>query len=114
MTKRHILTATLLGCFIALTSAAWAGGLPDYYPSTFNKWGIIDRLDISRGEIVVNDTLMHISDNVKVHTTSTRFASVRALGKGAIIGVIFSTTSSVKRMIDEIWILPDDYSAGSD
>jgi len=113
MNKSTAIIALIFGSLM-ISATGWADNLPDYYPSSFHRWGVIDRLDIAGGDVVVNDTLMHISENVKIHTPNTQFATVHALNKGAKIGVAFSTTSPVKRMIDEIWILPGDYGASSE
>lgn len=112
MNTSRITILAFLGSFV-IAAAAWADTLPAHYPSSFNRWGNIDRIDIARGDIVINDMLMHIAENVRIHTPHIRFATVHALGKGVKIGYTFSTTSPVSRLIDEIWLLPKDYGTGT-
>jgi len=81
--------------------------LPDYYPEKFQKAGTIDRVDIRRGDIVINDSLKQLSMNARVHSLTTEFSSVQRLRAGMKIG--YATTSiNGKSQITEIWILSDN------
>lgn len=109
MTIRNILTAALLGYFIALTSLAWADALPDYYPPSFRTWGVLEMVNIEGGAAVINDMAMTLSDNVHVYTLNSRFASVQSLQAGMKVGVVMSTSGNGNPLITDIWVLPDDY-----
>ena len=109
MTKRHIITAALLGCFISLTSLTWASDLPDYYPPTFRTWGTLDMVDIESGAAVINDLEMTLSDNIHVYTVNSQFAAVQVLEPDMKVGVVMSIDGNGVPLITDIWVLPDDY-----
>ncbi len=91
-----------------LSLSVSASTLPGYYPDKFPATGTINRIDIKRGEIVLNDSLLKISNNAKVHNLNTEFSTVQTLRSRMNIG--FSVTSiNGKPLVTEIWVLPNNY-----
>lgn len=94
-----------LCCLLLVTTPTWADKLPDYYPDSFDGRGTIDLLDIGSGSIVISDTRMQLSSQLKVHSLNTRFSSLKSLHKGMNVGVDLGGN----KVINEIWILPRNY-----
>jgi len=94
----------LLTLFSLSVSAA---ALPDYYPKAFQMNGTIDRVDLKRGIIVINDMLWSLSMNVKVHSLNTEFSSIRTLRSGMKMGFTMNSING-KNQITEIWLLPNN------
>lgn len=101
---------TLSGFILALTlfGAAHAGKLPTYYPEHFQGSGIIDRIDFGSGEIVVNDSLLALSDTATLNSLSKEGDSLGRLHKGVRIGYRYDNIDGLK-LITTIWLLPSNY-----
>ncbi len=56
----------------------------------FDHEGVIDRLDLKRGEIVVADEYFVLSSDLRVYSLSGALLSAKSLQEGITIGV-FST-----------------------
>jgi len=84
---------------------SWADNMPDYYPDSFDRWGIIDMVDVSTMHIVINDARMQLSPQIKVHSLNTRFSTINTLRRGMKVGMGLAD----RKIIDEIWILPRNY-----
>ena len=106
-----------LAIAIALTAnLAWSSeysrshgisGLPDYYSKSFQEQGIFQGFERSGGTVLISARRYKLSNNIKVHTLNTEFASANSLRSGK--DVAFQTDGSVgkTRIITEIWILPE-------
>ena len=104
-----LMTAWLAG------GAAWAAdNLPKYYPDHFDRGGVIDRVDVGAGQIVINDMLYTLSSDTAVHTPATRFATPGDLRPGMTIGVRIARNLPGMRPVAEIWVLSDGKDAGND
>jgi hypothetical protein len=99
----------VLALGLAASLPAMSGSLPDYYPAKFDRWGVIDALDLGNQIIVVNDAQIHVARDLQVHTLNTRFATARTLTRGMKIG--FGTTGSrgLTGPVTEVWVLPVGY-----
>jgi hypothetical protein len=99
----------LLAGAVALSLPAIAAGLPDYYPERFDRWGVIDQLDLDNQIIVVNDVNIRVTRGLRIYTVNTRFASLQSLKPGMKVG--FGTTGSraINGAVSEVWVLPADY-----
>lgn len=97
-------------CAMALSLPAISANLPEYYPAVFDRWGMIDQIDLDHQIIVVNDINIHVARDLQVHTVNTRFATAQTLKPGIKIG--FGTTGSraTTGTVAEVWILPADYT----
>jgi len=69
--------------------------------------GNIDQINIVKGEIIINDMQMLLSKTAKVHNPDKKFSSSRDLRQGMNIK-FNSTIMDKKRMITEVWVLPDN------
>lgn len=108
--KHFLIQTKSLVLLILLSFSATATTLPDYYPKVISMSGTIDRIDIKRGEIVVNDMPWRLSMNAKVHSLITEFSSIQTLRRGMKVGFEMSSING-KIQVAEIWILPDDYTS---
>jgi hypothetical protein len=106
----HIHKLMLLICAMAMSLPAISAKLPEYYPEAFDRWGVIDQIDLDNRIIVVNDKNVRVALDLKVYTVNTRFATPRSLQPGMIVG--FGTTGSraITGAVSEIWVLPADYT----
>ncbi len=100
---------TILLCSLGIVSTVWGAELPAYYPKVLPPMsGIIDRIDIKRGELVVNDIHWMLSMNTKVHSLNTEFSSLRTLRSGMKVS-IDTRSMNGKAQVTEIWILPTNF-----
>lgn len=108
--KLQSLRLAILICSLALNLSAFAAGLPDYYPQRFDRWGIIDQVDLDSRILVINDVSVKIAHDLHVYTMNTRFAAPQSLKRGMKVG--FGTTGSraLTGAVSELWILPADYT----
>ncbi|MGE0372409.1 MAG: hypothetical protein AB7Q01_11040 [Gammaproteobacteria bacterium] len=100
----------LLAGALALCFPAFAASLPDYYPERFDRWGVIDQVNLDRQIIVINDVNVRVTRDLRVYTVNTRFAALQSLKPGMKVG--FGTTGSraLSGAVSEVWILPSDYT----
>lgn len=100
--------------FLALVvsgSIGWAQAhkLPAYYPATFDNIGVVDRIGAKRDSIVIGDVFFRLSTQALVHGLRSQKVTLGWVEQGTRLG--FSTAGD---FITEIWILPNDYSTGSE
>ena len=96
--------------FLLLTGIVQGNELPAHYPVTFDHQGTIDRLSLRENEIVIDDTLLTLSLNIKVHTLNKKLSTVRALKKAMKVGFTSIQSDTGNRKIIELWALPPSYS----
>ncbi|MCC6208051.1 MAG: hypothetical protein IT488_07850 [Gammaproteobacteria bacterium] len=104
----------LMAGAMALGSLAFAAGLPDYYPEKFDRWGVIDQLDLENRVIVVNDVGIKIAHDLRIYTTNTRFAAPQSLKPGMRIGFGTTGSRSLAGPVTEVWVLPPNYTPTRD
>lgn len=93
-------TGTAFGRGQTVTSE---GGLPDYYPASFQNTGIISAF--SGSSIVIGGLSYSLSPNVLIHSTMTEFSSRYDLTAGKEVGFTLNSSGNTQS-ITEIWILP--------
>ena len=90
----------------AVMSMPYAAEAPSSYPPMFQAMGHISRLDIKGQTVVINDMSYRLTADAKVHTPSTKFATLSDLSEGMMVGVKFSSTGVGRPEVTEIWVLP--------
>lgn len=95
---------------LVLSLPAFATDLPDYYPESFDRWGMINQVDLDNLVIVVNDINIHVTRDLRVNTPNTRFALGRSLQPGMKIGFGTSGSRAITGPVPEVWVLPADYA----
>lgn len=103
-------TFLIVAGLLAYAGLSTAGGLPSYYPESFNVVGALGRLDLRNGEAVIGDSLYHLSATTPVHTLTSQSATLNALAPGSLTGCQVIRDAKGRRFITEIWVLPDSYS----
>jgi hypothetical protein len=82
-----------------------SSGLPEYYPTNFQKTGIIR--DVAQDDtLVISGLKYRLTPDTKIHTTRNEFSSRWSLKKGEEVGFTFTTDASNHRTVSEIWLLP--------
>lgn len=109
--KKSFYTGLAALCAMIASLPVLAANLPDYYPEQFDRWGVIDQLDLGNLVIVVNDQNIHVARNLQVHTLNTRFATGQSLQPGMKIGFGTSGSRALSGAVSEVWVLPADYTA---
>ncbi len=103
-----LLVAVSMACLAAppeRSGVRSAEGLPEYYPSTFQKTGVIR--DVAPDDtLVISGLKYHLTPDTKIHTTRNEFSSRWSLKSGEEVGISFSTDGANRRTISEIWLLP--------
>jgi len=102
----NILKKILMILALAGTAgAAGAGQLPGYYPGQFDHKGVVTRA--ANGQtIMINAMRYKLDSNVRVHSLTTEFSSVRALTAGSDIAYRADEDRNGKVTVTEIWVLP--------
>jgi hypothetical protein len=108
--NKHINTILLLICAMGLSLPALSANLPDYYPPAFDRWGVVNQVDLDNRVIVVNDINIHVVFDLKVHTVNTRFATSQSLQPGMVVGFGTSGSRAISGAVSEIWVLPAAYT----
>lgn len=76
--------------------------LPKHYPSRFDRQGIM-RSVVKAGKVMIGGTRYTVSPNVRVHTLTTRNASVYALQENTEVGIKLDPAG---QNVMAIWVLP--------
>ncbi len=109
----QIIVSLLIG-FLSVASLAAApersslrstSGLPEYYPSEFQKTGIIREVNTD-DTLVISGLKYHLTPNTAIHTTNNQFSSRWSLKTGEEVGFTYSDDATNRRTISEIWTLP--------
>jgi len=99
--------ALSLMIIFSLTGAAFADGLPSYYPDQgFSRTGRVDALYKKERRVVIDDIPYPISNTVVVHSLSARNDSLARIRGG--VRVAFRVGNG--REIEEFWLLPGNYN----
>ena len=87
--------------------ATMAAELPSWYPSPdqFQMIGKIDWISNRSGAIVIGDREFTLDENVVIHSLEREHEHKRALNKGKKCAF----SSNGRKIINEIWILPEHY-----
>jgi hypothetical protein len=80
-------------------------GLPDYYPTNYQKTGIIRDVRVD-DTLVISGLKYRLTADTKIHTTRNQFSTRWALKTGEEAGFSFTTDAAGQRTISEIWLLP--------
>jgi len=92
-------------CQFLLISFAQGAGFPENYQmDSHYRVGVIDRVDLPKGKLIVNDSVYTISDQLKVYSVTSAKTSSGRLFKGSKIG--FRLSHPTGNNIEEIWLLP--------
>ena len=88
-----------------MSTLAMAQKFPSYYPEKgFNETGIIDGVNLGRGEIIIDDSVYRVSPKAVVRSLSSKEDSMARLRVGTNVG--FKARGG---MITEFWLLPASY-----
>ncbi|MFQ6023928.1 MAG: hypothetical protein ACE5NW_14510 [Acidiferrobacterales bacterium] len=103
-----ILGATILAGTLAFGPAPTAQAATPVAALTanFDQEGTIDRLDLKRSEIVVDDNYFVLSSRLRVYAGDGRPVSAKVLKQGMTIGFTASRDGSGQQSIFEILIVP--------
>lgn len=103
--KNPIIYTGLAAALFITTSGTSLAGLPHYYPDDIPYSGTVSR--VSDNTIIVNASAYRLDPNVRVHTLSTSFGSIRSLSNSTPIGFTKTSDRSGNRVITEIWVMPE-------
>ena len=90
----------------AIALGAIAKRLPFYYPEEFPRTGMVERMDVAKRVVVINDTIYFLSDRIVIHTVSSEFDTLDKVGMGVQIGFKLTGAGSGQPVITEAWVLP--------
>jgi len=92
---------------LILTSlSVQAEPVPAYYPKFFPNSGVVSEINIGAGTMVVQDKRVFFGNDLRVHTTRTRSASMLNIQPGTRIGYKYTPDAQGRPMVFEIWVLP--------
>lgn len=105
---KTLLTPLLLLALLTPTAATFAAaGLPDHYPESFERVGIINEILANERILVIEGIRVPIRPNLRVFTPRSRFDDVTDLRTGMKVG--FDGGRSASDPVDRLWMLPLDY-----
>lgn len=114
MSYRNLLQLILAATFVTFLSTGMAFGrgetvssdtaLPDYYPASFQKTGVINGAGAG-GSLNISGLSYRLSPNVLIHSTMTEHSSRYELVSGKEVGFTLNSDAN-SRTITEIWVLP--------
>ena len=90
-----------------------ASDLPEYYPSRFDRTGVLQEFDRRHNRLVINATAYGYGSGLRVHTLRAASVSVHSLKVGSDLGFTFELNRRGQRIITQIWVLPKGYVRGS-
>lgn len=103
-------SAMSLALILGAGYAAASPGLPEYYPDYYDQIGTLNGINTQDKFIVINDMTNPIAIDLKVHTPTTRFGTLRSLRPGMRVGTTTIGETGQRRVVTDIWVLPADYS----
>jgi len=86
-----------------------AGALPDYYPESFGRVGMINEVLANERILVIDGVRVPIKPTLRVLTERTRNETVDALRSGMKVG--FDPGEKPSDPLTRIWVLPLDWPA---
>lgn len=105
---------TLLGFVTAiflLLGQPVLAAFPDWYPKEgFPHEGKIDHVSMKNKTVVIRDYEYHFLDSTVVHSLSEESDSLARLRQGANVGFTFDKDAQGRKLIREIWLLPENYT----
>lgn len=105
-----LVTATCL-----LLAQPLLAGFPSWYPKEgFSHYGKVDEVTMGNKTIIIEDYEYHFSDSTIVHSMSEKSDSLARLRKGANIGFTFDKSAQGHKLIQEIWLLPENFTQPDD
>lgn len=99
----RFLPAPILLAILASVGPAGAADLPDYYPDSFEHWGVINEVLGNERTLVVDGVRVTVKSTLRVYTPRSRFDQIDDLRATMPIG--FNGTEP----LGEIWVLPPGY-----
>ncbi len=106
LTINYLYVAGLLFC--SLTAAAMDfDDLPAYYPEHFNYVGHVDRLDIARRVVVIEDQLIHVPHGTAIFSRHSQNELISSLTPGTRIGYSIQGGGRNAVLLNAAWIIPE-------
>ncbi len=104
--RHHPLLMALIFTVALFTTSTQAGGLPGYYPETFQWLGTINEIDAGNRAIVIRDAFFPLAKEVKVYTPRSQYATLQSLRPGMRVGCRLETDERGVKVVSAIWVLP--------
>ncbi len=105
--KPYNLKLTALLFLLTTPFNIYADSLPSGISITLGNMGSIDRINVAKGEIVINDMHMLLSSTIKIHSPTKKISTRRELQQGMKIN-FKSAIVGQKIMVTEMWVLPNN------
>lgn len=105
--KTLLTTLLFLALLTPASNTLAAAGLPDYYPQTFERVGVIKEILANERMLVIDGIRVPIRPNLRVFTPRSRFDDVTDLRTGMKVG--FDGGRSAADPVSRLWVLPLDY-----
>ncbi|MFZ0255140.1 MAG: hypothetical protein WAN46_05770 [Gammaproteobacteria bacterium] len=96
---------TLLLCLFLEIARGQA--LANESSASFGRTGILDRIDVNSRQVVINDLLYYLTDRVVVHTVNQQYVTLAHLRVGDVVGFRVIEADDSRKLIPEIWMLPN-------
>ncbi len=105
--KTLLIPLLCLALIASMSNAFAAAGLPDHYPESYERVGIINEILANERMLVIEGKRVPIRPNLRVFTPRSRFDDVTDLRTGMKVG--FDGGRSASDPVSRLWVLPLDY-----
>ena len=79
--------------------------LPDYYPDTFQRTGVVTG-SASNRSVIISGTRYYYDNNTRIHILSSPSGYIHNLSKGTEVGFSYTEDDKRRRFLIEAWTLP--------
>jgi hypothetical protein len=80
--------------------------LPDYYPSSFPRTGVVQKHNAAARNIIISGTRYYYTNNIKIHILSSQSGYIHNLSAGTEVGFSYTEDDKRRRFLVEAWTLP--------
>ena len=80
--------------------------LPDYYPSSFPRTGVVQKHNSAARNIIISGTRYYYNNNTKIHILSSPVGYIHNLSTGTEVGFSYIEDDKRRRFLVEAWTLP--------
>ena len=101
--KKYILTL-LITLMVPVGVLEAKGGR--FVPESFDFRGKVESIDLSKGMVVIDDSVFYISNRTRVHGRNPKKNKATNLAVGQYVGFDIERTGSRNIHLYEVWVLP--------
>ena len=87
-------------------NAAGLAGMPDYYPDQFDYVGHVEKMDLIKRQVIINDLLINIPKDTPIYSQQSQSELFSRLYPGTRVGFSASFTAQGLLYMKAAWVIP--------